>query len=209
MSRVHVIDHPLVQHKLSLLRDVGTPHGDFRRLCREITVLAAYEATADLPLEEKTVTTPLEQMTAMRLRRPEPAVIAILRAGLIMSEAALELIPHAAVGHIGMYRDPETHTPVDYYAKLPERLGERAVLLVDPMLATGGSAVNALDKLKLEGASDIRLLCIVGCPEGVEAVHAQHPDVPIFLAAMDERLNDHNYIVPGLGDAGDRIYGTL
>jgi uracil phosphoribosyltransferase len=209
MSRVHVIDHPLVQHKMSLLRDVGTPHGDFRRLSREITVLAAYEATADLGLEETTVTTPLAEMTAMRLRGPEPAVVAILRAGLIMSEATLELIPHAAVGHIGMYRDPTTHQPVDYYAKLPDRLGERAVLLVDPMLATGGSAVNAIDKVKGAGGVDIRLLCIVGCPEGVEAVHAAHPDVPIFLAAMDDHLNDHDYIVPGLGDAGDRIYGTL
>jgi uracil phosphoribosyltransferase len=148
-------------------------------------------------------------MTARRLRRPEPAIIGILRAGLIMVDGVLELIPHASVGHLGMYRDPQTHEPVDYYAKLPDRLGERAVLVVDPMLATGGSASHALTLLQRAGALDLRLLCIVGCPEGVEAVRTAHPDVPLFLAALDERLDDSAYILPGLGDAGDRIFGTL
>lgn len=208
MNRVHVIDHPLVKHKLSLLRDIDTAHGDFRRICRELTVLVIYEATADLPLTEIAISTPMTETTVMRLRRPEPAVVAILRAGLIMAEATIDLIPHAAVGHIGMYRDPDTHEPVDYYAKLPDRLGDRAVFLVDPMLATGGSAVNALNTLKEAGATDIRLLCIVGCPEGVSAVQAEHPDVSLFLAAMDSGLDESDYIVPGLGDAGDRIFGT-
>jgi len=209
MSRVHVIDHPLVQHKLSILRERGTSHGEFRRLAREITMLAAYEATADLPLEAVTVRTPLAETSARRLCSPEVAVVGILRAGLVMVEAVLELIPDAAVGHLGMFRDPATHEPVDYYAKLPDRLGERAVLLVDPMLATGGSATHALAQLEAAGATDIRLLCIVGCPEGVSVVRAAHPGVPIFLAALDERLDDNAYIVPGLGDAGDRIFGTL
>ncbi|MFV0317300.1 MAG: uracil phosphoribosyltransferase [Microthrixaceae bacterium] len=206
---VHVVDHPLVAHKLSILRDVDTPHGDFRRLAREITLLAAYEATADLPTEPADVTTPLATAHATRLTRPAPAVIGILRAGLVMVDAVLELIPHAAVGHLGMYRDPQTHRPVDYYAKLPERLSERAVLVVDPMLATGGSAVAALTHLRDAGARDLRLLCIVGCPEGVAAVQGTHPQVPIHLAAMDEGLDADSYILPGLGDAGDRIFGTL
>lgn len=209
MAGLHVVEHPLVQHKLAMLRDRETPHGDFRRLAREITLLAAYEATADLPLEEVVIRTPLAEMTAHRLRRPEPAIIGILRAGLIMVDGVLELIPHAAVGHLGMYRDPRTHEPVDYYAKLPDKLGERAVLVVDPMLATGGSASHALSLLKDDGARDLRLLCIVGCPEGVATVRAAHPDVPVFLAALDERLDDSAYILPGLGDAGDRIFGTL
>lgn len=208
-SPVHVIDHPLVQHKLSILRDASTPHGEFRRLAREITLLAAYEATADLPLREVTIHTPLRETHGRRLATPEPAVVGILRAGLVMVDAVLELIPHAAVGHLGMYRDPATHEPVDYYNKLPDRLGDRAVLAVDPMLATGGSAAHALTQLRQAGATDVRLLCIVGCPEGVQAVHAEHPDVPVFLAALDEGLDDSAYIVPGLGDAGDRIFGTL
>ncbi|MCP4435633.1 MAG: uracil phosphoribosyltransferase [Actinomycetia bacterium] len=209
MARTHVVDHPLVQHKLSILRDVETPHGEFRRLAREITLLAAYEATADLPTEPIDVHTPLAVTEAQRLRPPQPAVVGILRAGLIMVDAVLELIPHAAVGHLGMYRDPGTHEPVDYYNKLPDRIDERPVLVVDPMLATGGSAAHALDQLREAGATDIRLLCIVGCPEGVAAVREAHPDVPLFLAALDDRLDDHKYIVPGLGDAGDRIFGTL
>ena len=209
MSRTHVVDHPLVQHKLSILRDVETPHGEFRRLAREITLLAAYEATADLPTEAIEVRTPLAVTEAHRLRPLQPAVVGILRAGLIMVDAVLELIPHAAVGHLGMYRDPATHEPVDYYNKLPDRIDERPVLVVDPMLATGGSAAHALDQLVEAGAADIRLLCIVGCPEGVAVVHEAHPEVPIFLAALDDHLDDHKYIVPGLGDAGDRIFGTL
>lgn len=198
-----------MQHKLALLRDRETPHGEFRRLAREITLLAAYEATADLPLEQVTIRTPLTEMTARRLRRPEPAIVGILRAGLIMVDGVLDLIPHAAVGHLGMYRDPDTHEPVDYYAKLPDRLGERAVLVVDPMLATGGSAAHALDLLVQAGATDLRLLCIVGSPEGVDRVLRAHPEVPVHLAALDERLDDSAYILPGLGDAGDRIFGTL
>jgi uracil phosphoribosyltransferase len=209
MAQVHVVDHPLVQHKLALLRSVDTRPGEFRSLAREITLLAAYEATADLPLEDVEVETPLARTTARRLRAPEPAVVGILRAGLVMVDAVLQLIPHAAVGHLGMYRDHATHQPVDYYDKLPERIGERAVLLVDPMLATGGSAAHALHRLKAAGAGDIRLLCIVGCPEGVAVVRGEHPDVPIFLAALDERLDANAYIVPGLGDAGDRIFGTM
>ena len=203
-----VVEHPLVQHKLHLLRDRNTESGEFRRLCREITLLAAYEALADLELEPVTVETPITSTMAFRLRHPEPAVVGILRAGLAMVDAVLELLPQAAVGHLGMYRDPVTHQPVDYYAKLPDRMDERAVLVVDPMLATGGSAVGALDQLVARGCTDIRLLCIVGCPEGVAAVREAHPEVPITLAAMDERLNDSAYIVPGLGDAGDRIFGT-
>jgi uracil phosphoribosyltransferase len=205
---VTVVEHPLVQHKLHLLRDRSTESGEFRRLCREITLLAAYEALADLELEPVTVETPITSTMAFRLRHPEPAVVGILRAGLAMVDAVLELLPQAAVGHLGMYRDPVTHQPVDYYAKLPDRMDERAVLVVDPMLATGGSAVGALDQLVARGCTDIRLLCIVGCPEGVAAVREAHPEVPITLAAMDERLNDSAYIVPGLGDAGDRIFGT-
>lgn len=209
MPRTHVVDHPLVRHKLSILRDRTTPHGEFRRLAREITLLAAYEATADLPTVSVEVQTPVAAAHAEHLQGPEPAVVGILRAGLIMVDAVLELIPDAAVGHLGMYRDPQTKAPVDYYAKLPDRIDERPVLVVDPMLATGGSSAHSLDQLKSAGATDIRLLCIVGCPEGVSVVHESHPDVPIFLAALDERLNEHSYIVPGLGDAGDRIFGTL
>ncbi len=205
---VRVVQHPLIAHKLSILRHRGTPHGEFRRLAREITLLSAYEATADLPTEHVRVPTPLAEADCERLRNPGPAVVGILRAGLVMVEAALELLPHAAVGHLGMYRDPVTHEPVDYYEKVPDRLEERAVLMVDPMLATGGSAVRGLTRLRLAGAEDIRLLCIVGCPEGIEAVHREHPGVPIFLAALDDHLDEDRYIVPGLGDAGDRIFGT-
>jgi uracil phosphoribosyltransferase len=209
VRRVQVVDHPLVRHKLSILRDRTTPHGEFRRLAREITLLAAYEATADLSTEPVDVETPVAVAHTERLRSPQPAVVGILRAGLIMVDAVLELIPHAAVGHLGMYRDPDSKVPVDYYAKLPDRIDERAVLVVDPMLATGGSAAHALDQLVGAGANDLRLLCIVGSPEGVSVVHDAHPEVPVFLAALDERLNDDAYIVPGLGDAGDRIFGTL
>ena len=208
MPRLGVVDHPLVRDKLRRLRDVATPPDEFRRLCREITLLAAYEALSDLPVEPTTVTTPLAVADADRLVEPEPAVVGVLRAGLVMVDAVLELLPEAAVGHLGMYRDPVTHLPVDYYAKLPDRMAERAAVVVDPMLATGGSAVHALDRVTGSGCRDVRLLCIIGCPEGVEAVHAAHPEVPITLAALDERLDEHAYIVPGLGDAGDRIFGT-
>ena len=208
MPTLNVVDHPLVRHKLRLLRDENTPSGEFRRLCREITLLAAYEALADLPVEETTVRTPLTSTTAHRLVEPEPAVVGILRAGLVMVDAVLDLLPQAAVGHLGMYRDHDTHQPVDYYAKLPDRMDERAAVVVDPMLATGGSAVHALDVVRAAGCTDVRLLCIIGCPEGVAVVQRAHPEVPVTLAALDERLNDDAYIVPGLGDAGDRIFGT-
>jgi len=206
--RVNVVSHPLVQHKLTLLRDKDTHSGDFRRLCREITLLAAYEALADLPLVHTTVDTPLMTTDAQRLAGPAPAIIGILRAGLVMVDAILELLPHSPVGHLGMYRDPSTHEPVDYYAKFPESMDLREVLVVDPMLATGGSAAHAIDAVKAAGSTNIRLLSIIACPEGVAAVHTAHPDVVITVAGMDERLNDDAYIEPGLGDAGDRIYGT-
>lgn len=208
-SPLTVVDHPLVSHKITLLRDVETEPGAFRALCKEITLLIAYEALRDFPTKTVEVQTPIVKTQATALEGPAPAIVGILRAGLIMADAILELIPHGRVGHLGMFRDPETHQPVRYYGKLPTRIDEREVILVDPMLATGGSAVAAIDELIKEGATKIRLLSIIGCPEGVAAVHAAHPDLPITLAALDERLNENAYIVPGLGDAGDRIYGTL
>jgi len=203
-----IIDHPLIQHKLSILRDRTTPVRDFRALSTEIAMLMAFEAMRDLPLEEATVETPVATARVQRLSGKKLALVAILRAGLIMVDGILDLVPSARVGHIGLYRDPETLEPVSYYAKLPGDIRERDVFLLDPMLATGGSAVAAIDRLKEEGAGRIRLLCILAAPEGVEVVRAAHPDVEIVLAALDERLDDHGYIVPGLGDAGDRIYGT-
>ncbi len=208
MSTTTVVDHPLVAHKVTMLRKVETESDSFRNLCTEITLLTAYEALRHLPLEPKTVQTPITSTSSPMLAGPAPAVVGILRAGLVMIEAILTLIPHARVGHVGLYRDPESHEPVQYYRKLPTDIAAREVLLVDPMLATGGSAVRALDMLVEEGCSAPRLLSIIGCPEGVAAVHEAHPDVEITLAAMDERLNENAYIVPGLGDAGDRIYGT-
>lgn len=205
---VTVVGHPLVQHKLHVLRDERTPPAVFRRLCRELTLLCAYEALRDLRLEPVTVRTPLATTTAQRLPDPGPAVVGILRAGLAMVDAVLELVPNAVVGHLGMYRDHETKAPVDYYARLPEEMSRRQTLVVDPMLATGGSAAHALDVLASEGCTDVRLLCLVGCPEGVHEVSRRHPDVPIFLAALDEGLDTDSYIVPGLGDAGDRLFGT-
>lgn len=206
---LHVIDHPLVSDKISRLRAVDTDPAAFRALCQEITVLTAYEALRDLPTESSKVETPLTEADANVLSGPEPAVVGILRAGLIMVEAILSLVPEARVGHIGLFRDPDTHTPVEYYRKLPPAIEHREIILVDPMLATGGSAVAAMTQLKEAGAARLRLISIIGCPEGVAAVHQTHPDVPITLAALDERLNENAYIVPGLGDAGDRIYGTL
>lgn len=208
-EQLTVVDHPLVAHKLSILRDESTGSGEFRRLCREITLLTAFGALADLELETVEVQTPITSTTAGRLRAPAPAVVGILRAGLVMVDAVLELLPQSPVGHLGMFRDPQTHEAVEYYAKLPDRLDERETVLVDPMLATGGSAVNAISKLKSAGARSIRMLCIVAAPEGVAAVVDAHPDVAITAASLDDRLNERAYIVPGLGDAGDRIYGTL
>jgi uracil phosphoribosyltransferase len=203
-----VIDHPLVDHKITLLRNVDTGAGEFRALCQEVTLLTAYEALRDLPTETVQVTTPVATTSARQLAGPAPAVVGILRAGLIMVEAILTLIPNAKVGHIGLFRDPDTHTPVEYYRKLPSDIADREVILVDPMLATGGSAVAAIDHLRDAGVTRLSMISIIACPEGVAAVHGAHPDVAITVAALDERLNDDMYIVPGLGDAGDRIYGT-
>lgn len=203
-----VIDHPLVQHKLALLRDRHTAVRDFRELCQELSMLMAFEAMRDLTLEEVAVETPVAEAKAQRLSGKKLALVAILRAGLVMVDGILQLVPAARVGHIGLYRDPATLQPVEYYNKLPSDIAERDVFLLDPMLATGGSAAAAITILKGLGATRVRLLCILGAPEGIAAVHGAHPDVEIILAAQDERLNDHGYIVPGLGDAGDRIYGT-
>lgn len=207
-DRVTIVDHPLVAHKITMLRDETTPSSAFRLLCQEVTLLTAYEALRHLPVHKVPVRTPVAETESPVLSGLAPAIVGILRAGLVMVEAILTLIPHGRVGHLGLYRDPDTHQPVEYYRKLPENIDEREVLLVDPMLATGGSAVHALDILIEAGASDLRMLSIIGCPEGIAAVHDKHPDVHITLAALDPRLNEHAYIVPGLGDAGDRIYGT-
>ncbi|MFO7546053.1 MAG: uracil phosphoribosyltransferase [Trueperaceae bacterium] len=205
---VTVVDHPLVQHKLSILRDRDTSVRDFRALCVELSMLMAFEAMRDLELEDAVVETPVAEAKVKRLAGKKLALVGILRAGLVMVDGILSLVPNARVGHIGLYRDPDTLTPVRYYTKLPNDIAERDVFLLDPMLATGGSAVAAIDLIKEQGAKRIRLLCILGAPEGITAVETAHPDVDIILAARDERLNDHGYIVPGLGDAGDRIYGT-
>ena len=205
---VTVIDHPLIQHKVSILRDKSTNVRDFRDLCKEVSMLMAFEAMRSLPLQEGKVETPVATATVKRLAGKKLALVAILRAGLVMVDGILNLVPSARVGHIGLYRDPETLTPVEYYRKLPSDISERDVFVLDPMLATGGSASAALAILRDLGATGVRLLCILGAPEGIELVERDHPDVDIILAARDPRLNDHGYIVPGLGDAGDRIYGT-
>lgn len=207
-KNLNVVDHPLVAHKITMLRDEDTESSAFRSLCSEITLLTAYEALRDLPTKSVTVKTPITTTESPMLDGPAPAIVGILRAGLVMVEAILTLIPHGRVGHLGLYRDPDTHRPVEYYKKLPENIDKREVLLVDPMLATGGSAIHALDVLAEAGAHNVGLLSIIGCPEGVAAVHDRYPETIITLAALDERLNEHAYIVPGLGDAGDRIYGT-
>ncbi len=208
MSKLVVVDHPMIQHKLSILRDKNTGSREIRALVKEIGMLMAYEITRDLPLMEVEIETPVQVTTAKVLAGKKLAVIPILRAGLGMVEGILELIPAAKVGHVGLYRDPETLKPVEYFCKLPQDVEEREFFVVDPMLATGGSAVAAIQLLKDRGAKHIRLVCLVGCPEGVKAVQEAHPDVDVYLAALDEKLNDHGYIVPGLGDAGDRIFGT-
>lgn len=207
-TNLTVMDHPLIQHKLAILRDKNTNVRDFRALCTEISMLMAFEAMRNLPLEEVMVETPLALAKARRLAGKKLALVAILRAGLIMVDGILNLVPTARVGHIGLYRDPKTLKPVQYYSKLPADIAERDVFVLDPMLATGGSAAAAIRLLKEQGAKSIRLLCIIGAPEGKAVVHREHPEVEILLAAQDERLNEHGYIMPGLGDAGDRIYGT-
>ena len=209
MAELHIIDHPLIQHKLTIMRNRKTGSKDFRELLREIAMLMGYEITRDLPLEDLPIETPLCPMVGKKISGKKLAIVPILRAGVGMVDGLLSLIPVAKVGHIGLYRDPETHLPVEYYCKLPPDVAERTVFVVDPMLATGGSAADALTKIKERGVTDLRLLCLVGAPEGVKKVQELHPDVPIYLAALDERLNEHAYILPGLGDAGDRIFGTL
>lgn len=209
MSNLHVIDHPLITHKLSIMRNRKTGSKDFRELLNEIAMLMGYEVFRDLPLEEITIETPITKMKAKMVSGRKLAIVPILRAGLGMVDGLQNLVPVAKVGHIGMYRDPETHKPIEYYCKLPTDIEERLVVLVDPMLATGGSAVDALCKLKEHGCRNIRFMCLVAAPEGVKAVQEAHPDVDIYTAALDECLNEHAYIVPGLGDAGDRIFGTL
>ena len=207
-QHVTVVDHPLVQHKLSLMRDVGTSTKSFRQLLREISQLLAYEITRELPLCPKKIQTPLCEMEAPQIEGKKLALISILRAGNGLLDGILELIPAARVGFVGLYRDPETLKPVQYYFKVPERLDERVVICVDPMLATGNSSVAAIDLLKQAGAKDIRFLCLLAAPEGIECIRSKHPDVAIVTACVDEMLDEHGYIVPGLGDAGDRMFGT-
>ena len=195
-------------HKLTLMRDKDTGAKDFRQLLNEISMLMGYEITRDLPTEDVAIETPVARMAAKKISGKKLAIVPILRAGLGMVDGLLSLIPVAKVGHIGLYRDPDTHTPVEYYCKMPPDISERIVILADPMLATGGSAADAITMLKKRGCTNIKLMCLVGAPEGAKAVMEQHPDVDIYIAAMDERLNEHKYIIPGLGDAGDRLFGT-
>ena len=208
MSKVQVMDHPLIQHKVGLIRKKETGSKEFRELIGEIAMYMCYEATRDLKLTDIEIETPICRTTVKELSGKKLAVVPILRAGLGMVEGMLAMIPAAKVGHIGLYRDPETLKPVEYYCKLPADSNEREVFVVDPMLATGGSAVAAIQMLKDKGVKNIRFLCIIAAPEGVEAMKKAHPDVDIYIGALDQHLNEHGYIVPGLGDAGDRIFGT-
>lgn len=208
MSKVCVFDHPLIQHKLSILRDKGTSVKEFRELISEIAMLMCYEATRDLPLEDVEIETPVAKATVKRIAGKKLAIVPILRAGLGMVDGMVSTMPNVKVGHIGLFRDPETLEPVKYYFKMPPDIDERDVIVVDPMLATGGSASAAIQFLKNDGVKHIKLMCIIGAPEGVERMQKDHPDVDIYVAALDDHLNDHGYIVPGLGDAGDRIFGT-
>lgn len=208
MENVTVLDHPLIKHKVTYIKDKNTGAKQFRELVEEVSTLMAYEVTRHLPLEEIEIETPLTKTTSQVISGKKIGIVPILRAGLGMVDGMLNLMPSAKVGHVGLYRDPETLKPVEYYCKLPSDLEERELIVVDPMLATGGSASAALTVVKNKGAKNIKFVCIVGCPEGVAAVRKDHPDVPIFLACMDEKLNEDGYILPGLGDAGDRIFGT-
>ncbi len=208
MSTFHLVDHPLIQHKLTIMRDKHTSTKAFRELLAEISMLMGYEITRTLPLEDVEIETPIQKATFKRLAGKKLAIVPILRAGLGMVDGLTQLIPSARIGHIGLYRDPDTHLPVEYYCKMPPDIDERLVIIVDPMLATGGSASDAITMVKKRGAKNIVLMCLVSAPEGVAKVQGEHPDVDIFSAALDERLNEHAYIVPGLGDAGDRIFGT-
>ena len=208
MANVNIMDHPLIHHKLAVLRNKETPVKEFRELINEISGLMCYEATRNLPTVDVEVETPVATAHCKMLAGKKLAIVPILRAGLGMVDALVDLIPSAKIGHIGLYRDPVTHEPVEYYCKLPEDIGNRVTFVVDPMLATGGSAVAAIDFLKKHGCKNIIMMNIIGCPEGIKRVQEAHPDVEMYLAACDEKLNDHAYIVPGLGDAGDRIFGT-
>ncbi len=208
MSNFHLVDHPLIQHKLTIMRDKHTSTKAFRELLGEISMLMGYEITRNLPLEDVEIETPIQKATFKRLAGKKLAIVPILRAGLGMVDGLTQLIPSARIGHIGLYRDPDTHLPVEYYCKMPPDIGERLVIIVDPMLATGGSASDAIAMVKQRGAKNIVLMCLVSAPEGVKKVQQDHPDVDIYSAALDEKLNEHAYIVPGLGDAGDRIFGT-
>ena len=208
MAEVHVMDHPLILHKINYIRRVEVGSKDFRAMVSEIAALMCYEATRDLKMEDVEITTPITKMTGKVLAGKKQAIVPILRAGLGMVDGMLDMIPAAKVGHIGLYRDPETLKPVEYYCKLPSDCDEREVFVVDPMLATGGSLAAAVELLMEKGVKHMRAICILGAPEGVKAFTEAHPDVPLYLGALDERLNEHGYIVPGLGDAGDRIFGT-
>ena len=208
MSTIHVLDHPLIQHKLAILRNKNTSVKEFRELVSEIAGLMCYEATRNLPTEEVQVETPIATASCRMLAGKKLAIVPVLRAGLGMVDSMVDLIPSAKIGHIGLYRDPETHKPVEYYCKLPDDISNRQVFVVDPMLATGGSAIAAIDFLKEHGCKNIIMMNIIGAPEGVKAVEEAHPDVDVYLAAVDDHLNENAYIVPGLGDAGDRIFGT-
>ncbi|GEN32072.1 uracil phosphoribosyltransferase [Cerasibacillus quisquiliarum] len=208
MGTLHVLDHPLIQHKLTHIRDKNTGTKDFRELVNEIAMLMAFEITRNLPVAETTIETPVKTAKAKVLAGKKIGLIPILRAGLGMVDGMVRLIPAAKVGHVGLYRDPKTLEPVEYYIKLPSDISERELIVIDPMLATGGSAADAIHSLKKRGAKQIRLMCIVGAPEGVKKIQEEHPDVDIYLAALDEGLNEEAYIVPGLGDAGDRLFGT-
>ena len=207
-KQVHEMNHPLIMHKISILRNEATPVKEFRELVNEIALLMGYEATRDLDMVERPVKTPIGETNGKFISK-QVALVPVLRAGLGMVDALMSLIPAAKVGHIGLYRDPETHVPVEYYCKLPNDISERQAIVLDPMLATGGSAAAAIDFLKEHGAKRIKLMCIIAAPEGVEAVTKAHPDVEVFCGVIDEKLNENCYIVPGLGDAGDRLFGTL
>ena len=208
MSKVYVFDHPLIQHKVALMRDKATTVKEFRELAEEVAMLMGFEATRNLPMEEVEIETPICTTKVNMLKGEDIAIVPILRAGLGFVDGMLALIPNAKVGHVGLYRDPETPAPVEYYCKLPTDIEKRQIFVVDPMLATGGSAVAAIDFIKKRGGKDITFMCLIAAPEGIETLEKAHPDVDIFIAAKDEKLNENAYIVPGLGDAGDRLYGT-
>ena len=208
MAEVHVLEHPLIQHKLAILRNKDTSVKEFRELVGEIAGLMCYEATRKLPTEEVEVETPVGLAKCHVLAGKKLAIVPVLRAGLGMVDNIVDLIPSAKIGHIGLYRDPETHKPVEYYCKLPKDIDKRTIFVVDPMLATGGSAIDAIDSIKQRGGKEIIFMCLIAAPEGIEALQKAHPDVDIYIAAKDEKLNENAYIVPGLGDAGDRLYGT-